>query len=728
MLRHLHSIPGLIFGVVLAILAATGAILSVAPTLDRVQAPVAAGLTVAEVAARAEAANPGLGRLHRSPNGVISAGLKAKLGFKTVTIDPATGAAGAPANEGGFLDWVKEMHRSFFLDQSGHAATGISAGVMLLMAGSGLFLLVLSLGGWRSLSKPVRAPAARGWHARLARLAMAGLFVSALTGSYMSLATFGIIEDGTTVSAAIPDAVAAGSPLPVDQLSALQAIPLQDLRDLTFPAQGDPAGAFLIQTAAGEGYVDPVTGQMTNWTQYGPARQIWEFIYKLHTGQGLWLVGLVLGLSALMVPVLSVTGTMIWAARRRSLPRLRHNARAPVADLVILVGSEGGSTWGFASALSDELHKHGLNIHVAAMNDLAEYPQAGGILFMTATYGDGEPPASARRFLDKLAAASPMPFAILAFGDRNFPAYCGYADKVGSALEAAGWQHFMPFGRVDRQSAADFTAWVQTFGELLSLKLEPDYHASLPATTELELISRQDYGAQVQAPVAVLRFAVVKPDGWRGFLSRGTRFEAGDLLGILPPGSALPRLYSLASSRRDGFVEIAVRKMPGGVCSPWLNEIEPGTRIRAFIRPNKAFRPQAQGPVILIAAGTGVGPMIGFLRGARKGRETELYFGARDPVSDYLYAGELIAGLREGRLKRLITAFSRTRDRAYVQDRLRWDAAHLRRQIQRGGQILVCGSIAMARAVAEEVEDALGPIGISVARLRAEGRYLEDAY
>ena len=729
MLRRLHSFPGLIFGLMLIAMAGSGAILSVAPVLDRMQARPETALTVALVADRAQAANPGIAKLHRSPNGVISATVKAKLGFSTVTIDPATGKSTGRAGPGGFLDWVKELHRSLFLDQTGHGIAGISAGVMALMGFSGLCLMALALGGWRRIARPVRTTGARGWHAKLARLAVAGLIVSALTGSYMSLANFGVISDGAQTQANFPDTVAAGAAVPVAQLAALQTIPLANLRDLTFPAAGDAANAFLIQTGAGEGYVDQVSGQMVNWTPYGTARQMWEFIYKLHTGQGLWMVGLALGLSALMVPVLSATGTAIWLSRRRAMPRLHHNARASVADLVILVGSDGGSTWGFASSLQDALHKHGLKTHVAAMNDFGSYPQAGGLILMTATYGDGEAPASARRFLDKVACAQQkLPVAILAFGDRMFPSYCGYAETLADAMGEAGWQAFLPFARVDRQSDADFNAWVQRLGDLINLKLEPAHHANIPATTELELISRLDYGAQVQAPTAVLRFKPVRAPGWRGWLKRGPSFAAGDLLGIIAPGSDLPRLYSLASSHRDGFIEIAVRKMPGGLCSGWLNEMELSTTLRAFVRPNPAFRPQAKGPLILVAAGTGVGPMVGFLRRMRPGREAVLYFGTRDPVSDYLFQPQLADDLLSRRLSRLITAFSRTRDRAYVQDRLRADASALRDQIRRGGQVLVCGSIAMARAVAVELEAALAPIGLSVAHLRAEGRYLEDVY
>ncbi len=729
MVRHLHSLPGLIFGLILLVLATTGAILSLAPMLDRVQAPAVSGQSVADVAALAVAENPGLTRLHRSPNGVISAAIKAKLFFQTVTIDHATGKATGPAGPGGFLDWIKELHRSFFLDQAGHGIAGVSAGVMLVLAASGLVLVATALGGWRRMGQRVRAPGARGWHARVARLAVVGLVVSALTGGYMSLVTFGFINDGSQVEAAFPDKVATGSALAVGQLQALQAVPLADLRDLTFPAAGDPTGAFLIQTATGEGYVDQVSGQTLNWTEYGTARQIWEMIYKLHTGQGLWMVGLVLGLSALAVPVLSATGTAIWWARRQSNPRLRHTVRAAVADLVILVGSEGGTTWGYAAAVSKALHQNGLKVHVAAMNDLAHYPQAGGLILMTATYGDGVAPASAARFLDKLAHyQSSLPVAILAFGDRMFANFCGYGDQVFAAVDAAGLPRFLPMARVDRQSAADFNAWVQDLGRLLGLTLTPNLQIQRPKTTKLDLVARHDYGLQVQAPTTVLRFLMRRPAGWRGVFAPAPAYAAGDLLGLMPPGSDVPRLYSLASSRRDGFVEIAVRKMPGGVCSGWLHDLAIGAQIDAFIRPNPAFRPQPQGPVIMIAAGTGLGPMVGFLRSMDQGRGAELYFGARDPASDYLYEQVLADAVAQGRLSRLTTAFSRVQDRAYVQDRLRQDAAHLAEQIQRGGQVLVCGSIAMARAVAVEFDTALAPLGLSVAALRAEGRYLEDVY
>ena len=38
----------------------------------------------------------------------------------------------------------------------------------------------------------------------------------------------------------------------------------------------------------------------------------------------------------------------------------------------------------------------------------------------------------------------------------------------------------------------------------------------------------------------------------------------------------MPRLYSLASARSDKFVEIVVKRQPGGLCSGQLTALEPG--------------------------------------------------------------------------------------------------------------------------------------------------------
>lgn len=132
------------------------------------------------------------------------------------------------------------------------------------------------------------------------------------------------------------------------------------------------------------------------------------------------------------------------------------------------------------------------------------------------------------------------------------------------------------------------------------------------------------------------------------------------------------------------MLEICVRKHPNGVCSGFLHELPEGAPIEAFIQPNPHFRPASgKQPVILIGAGTGIGPLAGFIRNNKARHPMHLYWGGRNPASDFLYEPELNRYLADQRLTRLQAAFSQVQDRSYVQDRLISDAMALRRLIEK---------------------------------------------
>jgi sulfite reductase (NADPH) flavoprotein alpha-component len=320
--------------------------------------------------------------------------------------------------------------------------------------------------------------------------------------------------------------------------------------------------------------------------------------------------------------------------------------------------------------------------------------------------------------------------AVLGFGDRSFPAYCAFAQAVAEAAEAAGWKPLIPFDTVDRQSTQDFTRWGRALGAALGIELELAHQARAPAALPLTLLSRRDYGAEVQSPTVILRFELPRVRLIQRVIGHGFgRFAAGDLLGVLPEGSVVPRFYSLASAHRDGFVEIVVKKHPAGLCSGQLFELRPGATINAFLKRNPGFHPdRSRAPLILIGAGTGIGPLAGFVRANARYRPIHLFFGMRHPDSDFLYAEELAEWQRDGRLRQLATACSRGRMPRYVQDTLRDESAEIIRLVQAGARVMVCGGRDMAAGVSAALTDMLAITGLTPALLKAEGRYAEDVY
>ncbi|MEO6986688.1 MAG: PepSY domain-containing protein [Paralcaligenes sp.] len=741
MLRKIHSLPGLIATLFLAVLAASGVILSVGPALERLSTVVPANnqISVATLAQRVAQHYPGVEQIQRSPSGSIIVYYNQNGQTGVTRVDPNSGQGIGPYEPSPFMRWVKSLHRSFLADTPGRAIAGLAALTMLILCLSGVALLIKRQGGWRQLGRPLRGSFSQRWHAELARSVALGLLLSALTGIYMSAATFGLISDGTQNEPNFPTVVTTGSVQPIGVLPALRAVDVNDLRELVYPNPGHRADFYSLRTAQGDGYIDQTTGALVSYREHNGTRRIYELIYQLHTGEGLWWLGLVLGVCALAVPLMSITGVLIWWRRRRSTPRLAHNSDPQSAETIILVGSENNSTWGFAQALHDALCQAGQRVHTAPMNQLAStYRNAKQLFILTSTYGDADAPSSADQFLARLQKFSETHrpgFAVLGFGDRQFQKFCQFAKVTQDVLLDHGWHQLVELGTIDRQSTQEFVRWGETVAHLFDHDLTLTYTPKLPTTQSLELISRVDYGAAVQAHTSILRFGPITPLSRTDRIRRGIgisglpRFEAGDLVGVLPLDNPVPRFYSLASGSKDGFLEICVRKQPGGLCSQMLHELQVGERINAFIQPNPNFRPTSgKSPVILVGAGTGIGPLAGFIRNNTAKHPIYLYWGGRDPASDFLYKPELDGYLADRRLTQLNAVFSRIKEGAYVQNRVLDDAAQIRRLIESGAQILVCGSRAMAASIMLVLNQILAPLGLDVPTLKLQGRYREDVF
>ncbi|MEZ5606288.1 MAG: PepSY domain-containing protein [Burkholderiaceae bacterium] len=732
--RKIHRWLGLVAGTVALVLGLTGAVLSLDPVLSRWQAaPTPPGLSVAQLAERVAAGTPGAEEIRRLPSGEVVVYAFDNGQARANRIDPASGQLLGAYQPSATMRWFKNLHRSFLLGDAGRLAAAGIALAMGLISISGLVLLARRLGGWRRLAARVRGTGVQRLHAVTGRVVLAVLLLTSVTALTLSAATFGLVTLDAAQEPDVASNVATQGELPVAQLPLLRELPLRDLRKLNFPSADDPADTWQVTTAQGQGWIDRHSGQTLAWQPASTAQRINDWAQLLHTGEGAWAWAPVLGLAGLSIPLFWVTGVMLWWQARRQRPRLADNSAAAQADTLIFVASENGSTWGFAQALHAALVQGGHRVHSAGLESFAVPAGAQQVFVLAATYGDGQAPAHAAHALERIAR-TPLTSArvtVLGFGDRQFDAFCAYADALGAALRERGWASLLPLARIHQQSAQEFARWGEQVGEALGEPLALRYRPRIPRTIELELVSRQDYPGGAGEPAAILRFQWPRA----GWLDRITdralaRFSAGDLLGVLPPDGAVPRLYSLASSWRDGFVEICVRRRAGGVCSGYLHGLQPGARIQAFIRPNPAFTLQAtRRPVMLIGAGTGVAPLAGFIRGNTGRAPMHLYYGVRDPALDFYFEADLQRWLDEQRLASLHTSFSRTpQGGGYVQDALQRDAARLRKLIAKGAIVRVCGSQAMARGVAQALDAILGTVGLSVQQLKAHGRYAEDTF
>ncbi len=142
-------------------------------------------------------------------------------------------------------------------------------------------------------------------------------------------------------------------------------------------------------------------------------------------------------------------------------------AAKPLQPLAIFVGSQTGTSEKLAKRVSKEAGKHGF---APTVHDLAQYPfeqlaSEQCALVITSTYGDGEPPDSAKSFWDALKSdtapkLAAMRFSVLALGDTNYARFCQFGQDVDLRLEALGAKRVHPRADCDVDYEEPFAKWL----------------------------------------------------------------------------------------------------------------------------------------------------------------------------------------------------------------------------------------------------------------------------
>ncbi|WP_300556214.1 PepSY domain-containing protein [Limnohabitans sp. Rim8] len=736
--KAIHRWLGLTVGTLAVVLGISGAILAIDPVQQAWQARAAPGdLTVATLVERVTRTVPDAEEIRHLPSGAIVVFSFAGEQPQASYIDPTDGRVLGPWQASVLPRWVKNLHRSWLLGDAGRwLAAGVALAMTVLCA-SALVLLLRRMGGWQRLTKKVRGTLAQRTHVVTGRVVLLVLLLTSVTSLTMSASTLGLVVLDVGTEPEVLSVVSGQPALPGAQLAPLQSLLVKDLRKLNVPGATDPEDTWKLTTAQGQGWIDRYSGQMLAWQDASLAQRVVDLAVVLHTGESAWLWAVVLGLVGASVLLFWLSGFFIWRQARNQTPKITGNVPMAQADVLIFVASEGGSTWGFAQTLQDALSLCGHRVHTSALENFQTTAATGQVLVLAATYGEGQAPAHASgalALISKLKATNvpvSVPITVLGFGDRQYPAFCAFSEALERQLRSQGWPALLPLECIHQQSAQQFARWGIALAQALNEPLVLAHVPRVPPTTVLTLIGRQNFAVAGGQPTAILRFAW-PARGLRTCLGTHglVRFSAGDLVGIVPPGSSVPRFYSLASGWQDGFLEICVRQMPGGQCSKHLLALKAGDNIHAFIRLNPGFAlPQTRKPVLLIGAGTGVAPLAGFIRRNDRMRPMHLYFGGRDPAQDFYFGPEIERWLGEGRLTSLQTVFSRVpQGGGYVQDALRRDAERVRHWVSQGAIVRVCGSRAMAQGVADALDTVLAPLQLSVAKLKSKERYAEDVF
>ena len=168
--------------------------------------------------------------------------------------------------------------------------------------------------------------------------------------------------------------------------------------------------------------------------------------------QRAWLAGFLAGLDA--------------AAAGAVAPQPAAPAR-PAEPLTIVYASESGNSEKLAGDLAKSARKNGLKPTIIDMADLdlSALTTAKRLVFIAATWGEGEPPARAIRAYNELMGEGVprlegVEFGVLALGDTAYAEFCAIGKKIDERLAALGGKRIVDRVDCDLDFAEPAGRWI----------------------------------------------------------------------------------------------------------------------------------------------------------------------------------------------------------------------------------------------------------------------------
>ena len=150
----------------------------------------------------------------------------------------------------------------------------------------------------------------------------------------------------------------------------------------------------------------------------------------------------------------------------------------PAEPLTIVFASESGNSEKLAGDMAKAARKLGLKPNVVDMADLelATLTSAKRLVFIAATWGEGEPPARAVRVYNELMGEGAprldgVEFGVLALGDTAYAEFCAIGKKIDERLAALGAKRVVDRVDCDLDFTEPSSKWI---GDALKVLTPPD--------------------------------------------------------------------------------------------------------------------------------------------------------------------------------------------------------------------------------------------------------------
>jgi ferredoxin-NADP reductase len=167
--------------------------------------------------------------------------------------------------------------------------------------------------------------------------------------------------------------------------------------------------------------------------------------------------------------------------------------------------------------------------------------------------------------------------------------------------------------------------------------------------------------AEIRVETASASTIVLDLPGWPGHLAG----QHVDIRLTAENGYSAQRSYSVASAPADDRLEVTIQRVPDGEVSGYLvDTAQPGDviEVRGPVGGYFTWEPSTKDPVLLLAGGSGIVPLMSMIRGRADAHSRvpfRLIYSTRGPA-DAIYADELRRRVRDDAGLDVAYAYTRT--------------------------------------------------------------------
>ncbi len=247
---------------------------------------------------------------------------------------------------------------------------------------------------------------------------------------------------------------------------------------------------------------------------------------------------------------------------------------AESVKVAVYFATQTGTAERLAKKLTKQLKSQGYAATSSSLDKVrfAEIAQQENALFLVSTYGEGDPPDTAKTFRDALfapdaPAMTKLRYSVFCLGDKNYESFCRFGVELDERLKALGGTRLNLRVESDVDVDEPFAHWAEDVASRLGAKRpgpvlveRADRHEEI--RTDRELLHTRDnpYFAELRERRALTADGSTKMTMHLSFAfeDAGLEYEAGDACGVVAQNdlTLVEEIFSLLPFAADAMVEI----------------------------------------------------------------------------------------------------------------------------------------------------------------------------